>query len=43
MSYGMPYMGSKRKIAKSIVDYILQCNPNTKYVYDLFIPESHAL
>ena len=33
---GIPYMGSKRKLAKPIVDYILQNNPNTKYVYDLF-------
>jgi len=36
MGYGIPYMGGKRKIASKIVDYILQCNPNTKYVYDLF-------
>lgn len=33
---GMPYMGSKRKLASKIVDKILQDNPNTKYVYDLF-------
>ena len=33
---GLPYMGSKRKISKDIVDYILQHNPNAKYVYDLF-------
>lgn len=33
---GIPYMGSKRKIAKKIVDYILMNNPNCKYVYDLF-------
>ena len=33
---GIPYMGSKRKIAKPIVDYILAHNPNAKYVYDLF-------
>jgi len=40
MSYkkglGFPYMGSKRKIAKEIVDKILEIRPNTKYVYDLF-------
>ena len=29
-------MGSKRKIAKPIVDYILAHNPNAKYVFDLF-------
>ena len=33
---GLPYMGSKRKIAKPIIDYILAHNPNAKYVYDLF-------
>jgi site-specific DNA-adenine methylase len=33
---GIPYMGSKRKISKKIVDYILRHNPNTKYVFDLF-------
>ena len=33
---GMPYMGSKRKLANRIVDTILQDRPNTKYVYDLF-------
>ena len=40
MSYlkglGLPYMGSKRKLAKQIVDKILVDNPNTKYFYDLF-------
>lgn len=36
MSIGLPYMGSKRKIAKDIVDVILAENPNTKYVYDIF-------
>lgn len=36
MSIGLPYMGSKRKIAKDIVDVILAENPNTKYVYDVF-------
>ena len=33
---GLPYMGSKRKIAKDIVDKILEIKPNTKYVFDLF-------
>lgn len=33
---GLPYMGSKRKIAKSITSWILMHNPNCKYVYDLF-------
>ncbi len=33
---GVPYLGSKRFIAKAIVDYILQTNPNAKYVWDLF-------
>lgn len=33
---GIPYMGSKRKLAPKIVDYILQHNPSCKYVYDLF-------
>ena len=33
---GMPYMWSKRKLAESIVDKILEDNPNTKYLYYLF-------
>jgi site-specific DNA-adenine methylase len=33
---GMPYMGSKRKLAKPIIDFILKENPNAKYFYDLF-------
>ena len=33
---GMPYQGSKRKLAKPIVDKILADNPGTKYVFDLF-------
>lgn len=33
---GLPYMGSKRKLSKKIVDYILAKNPNCHYVYDLF-------
>jgi site-specific DNA-adenine methylase len=35
-SLGLPYMGSKRKLAPKIVDYILEHNPKCKYVYDLF-------
>ena len=35
-SLGLPYMGSKRKIASIIVDKILEIQPKTKYVYDLF-------
>jgi site-specific DNA-adenine methylase len=33
---GIPYMGNKRKLSKPIIDYILEHNPKTKYVYDLF-------
>ena len=33
---GLPYMGSKRKLAKPIIDYILKHNPDTKYFYDVF-------
>ena len=33
---GMPYMGSKRKLSKDIIDFILRENPNVKYIYDLF-------
>ena len=29
-------MGSKRKLAKDIVDFIMERNPNVKYFYDLF-------
>jgi hypothetical protein len=28
---GMPYMGSKRKLAKPILDFIFKENPNCKY------------
>ena len=35
MKEGIPYMGSKRKLAKTIVDKILEENTNTKYFYDL--------
>ena len=33
---GLPYMGSKRKIAQQLVDFILKENPHAEYVYDLF-------
>lgn len=33
---GMSYMGSKRKLAEPILNKILDDNPNTKYIYDLF-------
>jgi len=33
---GIPYMGSKRKIAFEIVNLIISENPNCKYFYDLF-------
>lgn len=33
---GMPYMGSKCKLSSEIVEYILNNNPNCKYLYDLF-------
>jgi len=33
---GIPYMGSKRKLAPKIVDKILEDNPKCKYFYDLF-------
>lgn len=33
---GLPYMGSKRKLAKPILDFIFTKNPNCKYFYDLF-------
>jgi site-specific DNA-adenine methylase len=33
---GIPYMGSKRKLAPKIMDHILERNPKTKYIYDLF-------
>ena len=32
----MPYMGSKRKLAPEILNYIIRQNPNCKYFYDLF-------
>jgi len=33
---GLPYMGSKRKLAPKIIDFIIEKNPNVKYIYDLF-------
>ena len=33
---GIPYMGSKRQLAPKIVNKIMQDNPNTKFLYDLF-------
>jgi site-specific DNA-adenine methylase len=33
---GIPYMGSKRALAKDIVDYMIENNPDAKYYYDLF-------
>jgi len=33
---GLPYMGSKRKIANEIVNYILKKNKDVKYFYDVF-------
>ena len=33
---GIPYLGSKRKLATPIIDYILANNPKTKHFYDLF-------
>jgi site-specific DNA-adenine methylase len=35
-SLGIPYMGSKRTIAKDIVDYMIRSNPNATHYYDLF-------
>ena len=33
---GVPYMGSKRKIASKLLDFIVINNPSCKYFYDLF-------
>ena len=33
---GIPYMGSKRKLAKRINDFILSRHPECRYFYDLF-------
>jgi len=34
--YGLPYMGSKRKIAEELFDVMLRIKPGAKYFYDLF-------
>lgn len=34
--YRIPYMGSKRKLAKILFEKMLEVKPNTKYFYDLF-------
>lgn len=36
INLGMPYMGSKRKLAPKILEYIINNNPNCKYFFDLF-------
>ena len=36
---GIPYMGSKRKIAGKLVDYMLNNTPNAKYVYESHMHE----
>jgi len=36
LKLGIPYMGSKRKLASPILDHIIENNPNVKYFYDLF-------
>lgn len=36
MALGLPYMGSKRKISKKVVNKILTLYPETEFVYDLF-------
>ena len=33
---GLPYMGSKRKLASRIIDKIIEDNPKVKHFYDLF-------
>lgn len=33
---GIPYMGSKRKLAPKIMDFIMRQNPKCRYFYDLF-------
>jgi 16S rRNA G966 N2-methylase RsmD len=35
-SIAIPYMGSKRKLASKICKFIIDENPNVKYIYDLF-------
>jgi site-specific DNA-adenine methylase len=36
MSIGIPYMGSKRKLAPKIIDFIIKENPEARYFFDLF-------
>lgn len=36
MSLGLPYMGSKRKIAADLIRYMANANPNAVHFYDLF-------
>jgi len=33
---GMPYLGSKRRLAPKIIDFIIKENTNVKYFVDLF-------
>jgi len=33
---GLPYMGSKRKLAKPLIDFMLKQNPKANYFFDLF-------
>lgn len=32
----IPYMGSKRKIAKELMQKMIEIKPNAKYLYDIF-------
>ena len=36
MEYWIPYMWSKRALAKDIIHFIRQHNPKAKYLYDIF-------
>jgi site-specific DNA-adenine methylase len=36
VSYGLPYMGSKRKIAADLIRYMANANPDAVHFYDLF-------
>jgi len=36
LKLGIPYMGSKRKLASPILDHIIESNPKVRYLYDLF-------
>lgn len=33
---GIPYMGSKRKLAPDLLRYMANANPDAKHFYDLF-------